>query len=95
MDLLKITTAEYSSDYKMTVAFNNGSKLICDLSQVVQSGVFKKLQDKTIFNNFSLNDGVVEWPGELDIAPEYLYKIGVAAPGSQKLPEPDYVSWTG
>ena len=95
MDLLKVTTAEYVSDYKMSVTFNNGSKLICDLVQVLTLGVFQVLQDKAKFKNFTVKDGVVEWPSELDIAPEYLYKIGTAAQGSTKLPEPDYVSWTG
>ncbi len=94
MDLLKVTAAEYVSDYKLVVTFNNKSKLVCDLLQVLQSGVFQVLQDKTKFKMFAVNDGVVEWPGEIDIAPEYLHKIGVAAPGAQKQPEPDYVSWT-
>lgn len=93
MDLLKVTIAKYVSDYKMSVTFNNESNLICDLFLVVQSGVFRALQDKSKFRNFSVNEGVVEWPGALDIAPEYLHKIGVASPGGQKHSEPDYVSW--
>jgi hypothetical protein len=95
MDLLKVISAEYVSDHKMSVTFNNRSKLICDLFQSVQSGVFQVLQDKAKFKNFTVIDGVVEWPGELDIAPEYLYKIGTAVQCNTKLPEPDYVSWTG
>ncbi len=94
MELLKVTTAEYVSDYKVTVAFNNGSKLICDLLETLQVGVFTVLQDKDRFKKFHINDGVLEWPRDLDIAPEYLYKIGLSVPGSQKLPEPDYVKWT-
>lgn len=94
MDLLKVSSADYVSDYKLAVTFNNGSKLICDLLQTLQSGIFMALQDKDQFKSFVVKDGVVEWPGDLDIAPEYLYKIGTPAPGSQKLPEPDYVRWT-
>lgn len=94
MDLLKVSNVEYISGYKLSVSFTDGSKLICDLSQVLQSGVFQALQDITRFKSFSVNDGVVEWPGELDIAPEYLFKIGTPAAGGQKPLEPDYVSWT-
>ena len=94
MNLLKITTAKYEVDYVIIVTFNNGSQLKCDMSQVVLKGVFKKLQDKSKFQAFNVNDGVLEWAGELDIAPEYLYKIGLPFPGFKKPPEPDYVSWT-
>jgi len=94
MELLKVVSAKYASDFKINVTFNNGCKLVCDLANTLRSEVFEPLQDKAKFKKFSVNDGVVEWPGEIDIAPEYLYKIGVAQPGSKKLPEPEYVSWT-
>ena len=93
MELHKVTSTIYDSDYKITVTFNNGSTLICDLFETLQLGVFRCLQDITKFKEFSISDGVIAWPSNLDIAPEYLFKIGVPVTGSQKLPEPDYVSW--
>ena len=94
MDLLKVKLAEYVANTLIKVTFSNDAILICDLMHLLGSGVFKTLSDPDKFRQFSVNDGVVEWPGEIDIAPEYLYKIGTPIPGTQKPSEPAYVSWS-
>lgn len=95
MDLLKVISATPISGFVMRVAFSNGCKLDCDLSSLIEDqGVFNTLKAPDLFRNFQVEDGVITWSEDLDIAPEYLYKIGKPLAGEQKLPEPDYIKWT-
>ena len=52
------------------------------------------LEEIKKFKKFFINDGVIEWKNEIDLAPEYLYKIGKPMEGQKKSPEPDYVRWS-
>ena len=36
-------------------------------------GVFAPLKNPDFFNRVFINDGVVTWPGELDLAPDAMY----------------------
>ena len=36
-------------------------------------GVFAVLKDKEFFNKVFVDDGVVTWPGELDLAPDAMH----------------------
>ena len=38
------------------------------------TGVFKPLEDPAFFAQARVEDGVVTWPGELDLAPDAMYK---------------------
>jgi len=38
------------------------------------TGVFEALKDEVYFKQVYVNHGVVTWPGELDIAPDAMYK---------------------
>ncbi len=94
MELMKVLSANYISNYVLEIAFNNGCTLSCNLEELVNSqGVFQTLKEISLFKKFRIENGVIEWAGDIDIAPEYLYKIGSPLKSSKKLPEPDYVHW--
>jgi hypothetical protein len=38
------------------------------------TGVFEILKDPTIFQQVFIENGVVTWPGNLDLAPDAMYK---------------------
>jgi hypothetical protein len=72
---LHITTAEYLHDYKLAVTFDNGCSGIADLTEVLDSGIFKALRDTNLFSQVTVDDQMktVVWPNGLDLVPEYVY----------------------
>ena len=38
------------------------------------TGVFESLKDPLIFEQAHVSDGVVTWPGDLDLAPDAMYQ---------------------
>ncbi len=75
MDLIWITQAEYLSDYKIQLVFNNGFKGIVDLKNSLKGDLFEPLRDKNYFKRFKKNAWTIEWDSKADFAPEYLYKL--------------------
>lgn len=63
-------------DFALSVEFIDGVSGTVHMSNYVHAedaGVFVALRDPEIFSQAFLNDGVVNWPGELDIAPDAMY----------------------
>ena|SRR5690348_10135028 len=63
-------------DYALAVRFADGTEGEVDLSRLVlgpNSGVFAALRDRALFAQAEVEDGVVAWPGELDLAPDAMY----------------------
>ncbi len=76
--LLEIISAEYLGEYKYKIAFNDGSQGIADLrllSHDEPKTIFSKFQDEKFVSEGHLSHGTLLWPGNIDIAPEYLYYI--------------------
>lgn len=77
---LKISGVRPLENYKLWVRFNNGEAKVFDFSKELDSVAFSPLKDKAVFNSVYIDYGVTVWNnGEIDIAPEYLYKNGIAA----------------
>lgn len=73
--ILKIVNAEYAGEYKLSLEYNNGAKVLSDLSEALREEkrvIFEPIKDLAGFKNFALEHGTVVWNGELDIAPEFL-----------------------
>ena len=72
---LHITKAQYLSDYKVAVTFNNGKTGIADLASALQGGVFEALKDKSEFAKLSVDTELetIGWPNGADLAPEFVY----------------------
>jgi hypothetical protein len=63
--------------YRINVRFLDGTEGVVDLSRLVNSpsaGVFAKLSDPTVFAQVEVVYGVVTWPGEVDLAPDAMYR---------------------
>jgi len=76
--MLHITDAEYLDDYRVRVVFNNGREGVADLRPMIldkPATVFTPLKDLAMFRQFSIEHGTLSWPGELDVAPEYIYYL--------------------
>jgi len=63
--------------YRLAVRFHDGVAGIVDMSALVKSpnaGVFAALSDPLRFTEAYVQYGAVTWPGEIDLAPDAMYK---------------------
>ena len=73
-----ILKAEYVSDYKIHVTFNNDESGIIDLREAIchdKRPIFKELIDTSKFRQFKVDFDTIVWENGLDLAPEYLYDL--------------------
>ena len=73
------------ADFTLEVKFADGTQGLVDMARLLarDCGVFEPLREPSLFNQVFVDDGVVTWPGGLDLAPdtmhEELCKAGVYA----------------
>ncbi len=72
--ILHVTQVKVLPRYRLQVAFNNGVAGIVDLSSELYGQVFECLKDPARFGNAMVGYGTAVWPGDIDLAPEYLYR---------------------
>jgi hypothetical protein len=73
---LEIIYAEYLTDYKIHLKFNNGESKTVDLKNELNGDIFEPLRKKEYFKQFTIKYNTIEWKNGADFAPEYLHKIG-------------------
>lgn len=74
--MISVVKAEYLSEYKIHLEFNNGKKGEVDFEEIIkcdQRPIFKQLEDISTFKDFRIDFDTLIWPNELDLAPEFLY----------------------
>ena len=74
---LEIIKACYLDHYRVKLWFNNGDVKIVDLKDSLIGQAFQPLHDINYFKKFRIHLNTIEWPNEVDFAPEYLYSIGI------------------
>jgi len=76
--MIRVIDAEPIGDtYKLRIVFTDKSVKEYDFSHKIQSGVFRALQDRAVFENVSVRRGTVTWDDErIDFDPETLYAKG-------------------
>jgi len=70
----KITQLNVLPNYRLEVIFRDGTTGIVDLSGEPFDGVFAPFADQNFFKQATLENGVIVWPGGLDIAPDAMYR---------------------
>lgn len=63
--------------YQLQVRFLDGMEGSVDMSRLIfsdKAGVFALLRDATLFAQAHLELGAVTWPGEIDLAPDAMYR---------------------
>lgn len=74
--MLRIEHARYLGDHRFELRFNDGRSGMVDVRPLADEGpgtVFAPLRDEAFAARFALRYGTLTWPGDLDVAPEYLY----------------------
>ena len=65
-------------NYKLFIRFSTGEEKEADISSLLDESAFKFLRDFNSFKDVYIDYGTVVWRnGTIDIAPEYLYSIGI------------------
>ena len=77
--ILTVEKAEYVSDYKLLIRFNNGDEKLFDFSPLLSKGICRKFVDLEYFKKFTIDAFTIDWNNEIGFAPEYLYKNGRTA----------------
>lgn len=78
-----VVSAVYLGGYRIELEFDDGQRGIVDFTRYLERrGVFERFRDLEFFRSFSVNKelGVLEWGGEIDIAPETLYAEATGTP---------------
>lgn len=72
---MHIAEARYIEGYKIFIRYPDGVEGIIDFSDHHRNGVFAAWNDMEYFKAVRVNpeSGTLEWPNNLDLAPEYLY----------------------
>jgi hypothetical protein len=74
--MLEVVRAQYQTEYKIWLEFNDGVSGIVDLSDVLWGPVFEPLKDIEQFKRFAVSDVLhtLVWENDADLAPECLYE---------------------
>jgi hypothetical protein len=70
-------------DYGLFVRFKDGSEGLVHLRPEQLTGALEPLRDPKFFEKVFIDDGAVAWPGEIDLAPDAMYKE--VSPGLGKI----------
>jgi hypothetical protein len=62
-----------NQDYTLTLTFTNGEIRRFDVKPYLQRGIFKELQNISIFNAVKPSLGSIQWPQGQDFCPDTLY----------------------
>ncbi|ALU90594.1 hypothetical protein RB25_03210 [Herbaspirillum rubrisubalbicans] len=68
-----VVEVKLSGDYALQVRFRDGVEGPVRFLPSFFRGVFAPLRDQRQFRQVCLVDGVVTWPGELDLAPDAMH----------------------
>jgi len=75
-----ITAIEIKDDHAVWVRFEDGLEGMVQFLPSAFRGVFTQLRDPDVFRLARIEDGVLTWPGELDLAPDAMH-VAIAATG--------------
>jgi hypothetical protein len=73
----RVINVEPEPNFKLLITFNNGEKKSFDVKPYLGIGIFKELQDVSIFNSVKPFLGSIQWSNGVDFCPDTLYLEGV------------------
>jgi len=71
----RLTGASYAGDYRVHVRFSNALEADIDFSDMLKYAFYAPLKYKHLFAQVKVNGevSVLQWPGEIDVAPEITF----------------------
>lgn len=75
--VIKVKSVRAQDGYKLWLRFSTGEEKEFDFAPLLKHPIYKPLEDEALFKDVYIDYGVTVWnDGEIDIAPEFLYKSG-------------------
>ena len=74
----RVIHVQAEQNYQLMISFNNGEKKRFDVKPYLEIGIFKELQDVSLFNSVKPFLGSIQWANGLDLCPDTLYLEGEA-----------------
>jgi hypothetical protein len=82
--MIDVTRATYVRDYRIRLRFDDGTKGVADLAELVKEAPLERLRDLAVFRDFTVDGGTVTWgDGDLSIAAEALYALAHGLPHAE------------
>lgn len=75
---LAVTNVQPAANYQLIHTFANGERPLVDMNPYLETGIFKELQNVTLFSTVSIRFYTIEWDNEADMDPEILYADSTA-----------------
>lgn len=73
---MRVVAAKVVNDLSMLVTFSTGETRLFDATPLLEMPIFTSLEEGETFSRFEIVHGVVCWAdGEIDLAPETMYKM--------------------
>ena len=63
-------------NYQLQLTFKNNETKVFDVKPYLETGVFKALKDRRVFQRVKVAFDSIEWPNGIDLDPEVLYSKG-------------------
>ncbi|MDR2585386.1 MAG: DUF2442 domain-containing protein [Prevotellaceae bacterium] len=67
-------------DYTVYLWFTNGEEGVFDMKPYLNKGIFRELQNISMFNSVRPFIGTIQWANEADICPDTVYLDSVKVP---------------
>ncbi len=76
--MLEVINVKTLDDFMLEVEFSNGEVRFKDMKPYFNKSIFKKIEEKSVFESVKIIDGAITWilsdGYELDICPDNTYK---------------------
>ena len=69
----RVTNVKPEQNFTLKITFNNGEIKTFDVKPFLQIGMFKELQDLSLFNSVKPFLGSVQWANGIDLCSDTLY----------------------
>jgi hypothetical protein len=69
----RVTNVKPEQNFTLLITFSNGEVKIFDVKPYLGIGIFKELNDLSLFNSVKPCLGSIEWSNGVDLCPDTLY----------------------
>ncbi|MBP6635672.1 MAG: DUF2442 domain-containing protein [Paludibacter sp.] len=69
----RVSEVKPGSDFTLLLTFNNGEVKSFDVKPYLGIGIFKQLNDISVFNSVRPSLGSIQWSNGVDLCPDTLY----------------------
>jgi hypothetical protein len=69
----RVTNVKPEQNFNLIITFSNGEVKRFDVKPYLGIGLFKELQDQSLFNSVKPFLGSIQWANGIDLCPDTLY----------------------